>query len=339
MNAALISQYISGKEDFVYTILETLGYESISFNTSKKQFRFAREEGSNPTSIVLDCLSLRYYCFSTNSKGNIFTLIMERLNCTFPESLKFVCVVLGLEDAAFSINVSPPFHGFYKDLIPNNDDDYVIQTYPESVLDPYLGKFNTMFFKDGIDYKTQELYQVGYDEETDRITIPERTFDGRLCGVMGRLNDPNCKHEDRWLPIIKCSRSKTLFGLSQNYTRIVQTQTVILFESEKAPMQCHSFGSNVALSVCGCHVSNAQKDMILSLMPKKIILAFDEGLKEEDVRNEASKLLNNNIIIKNQVGYVWDEDGEILKPESKMNAADVGIEGYKKLLQTKVRWI
>ena len=339
MNAALITQYISGQENMIYSILETLGYDRISFNGSKKQFRFAREEGTNPTSIVLDCVSLRFYCFSTNDKGNIFTLIMERLNCSFPESLKFVSVVLGLEDAAFSINISPPFHGFYKNLIPENDVDDNIPTYPESTLDKYLGKFKTLFFNDGIDYKTQELYQVGYDEETDRITIPERTYDGRLCGIMGRLNDAHCNHEDRWLPIIKCSRSKTLFGLVHNYRRIIQTQTVVLFESEKAPMQCHSFGSNIALGTCGCHISKSQAEMIFSLRPKKVILAFDEGLKEEDVRHEASKLVKNNIILKTSVGYIWDEDGDILKHGSKMNAADVGIDGYKELLKKKVRWL
>ena len=94
MNAALLSQRLIGRSDDIYTILETLGYENITFNSAKAQFRFSRADGTNPTSIVLDVDSLRFYCFSTNGKGNLFTLIMSRLNCTFPDSLTFVTTVL-----------------------------------------------------------------------------------------------------------------------------------------------------------------------------------------------------------------------------------------------------
>ena len=77
MNAALLSQRLIGHSDDIYTILETLGYENITFNSAKAQFRFSRADGTNPTSIVLDVDSLRFYCFSTNGKGNLFTLIMS----------------------------------------------------------------------------------------------------------------------------------------------------------------------------------------------------------------------------------------------------------------------
>lgn len=339
MNAALLSQHISGNEDMVFSILETLGYQNITYNPSKKQFRFARDYGTNPTSTILDCISLRFYCFSTGNKGNIFTLIMDRVKCSFPDSLKFCASVLDLDETAFSIKVKYPFHGFYRNLVPDNDYNFDIPTIPEETLAPYLGKYNTLFFHDGIDYLTQELYQIGYDELSNRITIPERTFNGDLCGIMGRLNEVDCPHVDRWYPLVECSRNKTLFGLVQNYQRIIEARTVVLFESEKAPMQCNSFGSKVALGLCGCHVSLAQKSMLLSMRPLKIILALDEGLEEEMVRYEASKLVQDNIISKTKVGYVWDENHEIISSGSKKNAADMGREAYKELLTKKVRWL
>lgn len=339
MNAALLSQHISGNENMVFTILETLGFQNITYNPYKKQFRFARDFGTNPTSTILDCSSLRYYCFSTGNKGNVFTLIMDRIKCTFPESLKFCVDVLDLDSSAFSVKVKYPFKGFYKSLIPDQDEDFDLPTIPEETLAPYLGKYNTMFFHDGIDYLTQELYQIGYDEDSHRITIPERTFNGELCGIMGRLNDPNCSHAERWYPIIECSRNKTLFGLVQNYKRIVEARTVVLFESEKAPMQCNSFGCKVALGLCGCHVSPAQKAMLLSMKPSKIILALDEGLEEEKVRYEANKLVQDNIISKVKVGYVWDANHEILPEGSKKNPADMGRDAYKYLLTKNVRWM
>ena len=339
MNAALLSQRLIGHSDDIYTILETLGYENITFNSAKAQFRFSRADGTNPTSIVLDVDSLRFYCFSTNGKGNLFTLIMSRLNCTFPDSLTFVTTVLDLDQNDFSAKVHYPFGGFYRKLLPDQPEDYSVPPIPEETLQPYLGKYNQMFFRDGIDYVTQEKFQVGYDFLSNRITIPERNFDGQLCGIMGRSNDPNCPHQDRWYPIVSCPRSKTLFALQQNYQRIIETQNVVLFESEKAPMQCASFGAHISLGLCGCHVSQAQRSMIFSLRPKTIVLALDEGLEEDAIRKEAAKLVQNNLILTTRVGYVWDPDHDIIPAGSKQNPADLGRDAYVACLQTKVRWL
>ena len=186
MNAALLQQHLSGNSDALFRILETLEFQHINLNNAKTQFRFSRLEDSNPTSMMLDVNTLRYYCFSTNGKGNLFTLIMDRIHCTFPQSLQFVANILDLDTSDFNVQVTYPFHGFYRKLLPDRDDDFTLPTIPETTLDPYLGKYNTMFFQDGIDYKTQELFQVGYDEESSRITIPERDFNGNLVGIMGR---------------------------------------------------------------------------------------------------------------------------------------------------------
>lgn len=339
MNAALLQQRLSGNTDDLFTILETLEFQHLTLCKNNTQFRFSRLEDTNPTSMMLDVNTLRYYCFSTNGKGNLFTLIMDRLHCTFPQSLEFVAKVLDLDTSEFNIKVRYPFHGFYRKLLPDRDDDFTLPTIPEDSLAPYLGKLNTMFFQDGIDYKTQELFQIGYDDVSGRITIPERDFNGNLVGIMGRSNDPRCSHEERWLPIVPCSRSKTLFGLQQNYRSIVDRRSVFLFESEKAPMQMRSFGSQLALGLCGCHVSQAQATMISSMQPKNVVLALDEGLEEEAVREEAKKLQQDNIIVKTKVGYVWDADGDIIPKGSKLNAADLGKDAYIQIMNTKVRWL
>lgn len=339
MNAALLQQHIIGKEEMIYQILDALGYQNISYSSAKKQFRFSREEDTNPTSMMLDCNTLRFYSYSTHGKGNIFTLIMDKRHCSFPDSLRYVANTLGLDTSALNLAIHYPFGGFYRKLLPDYEDETPQPPIPEDALTPFLGKYNTMFFQDGIDYKAQELFQVGYDEYSNRITIPERDFNGNLVGIMGRSNDPNCKHEERWLPIVPCSRSKTLFGLQQNYQNIVSKNNIFLFESEKAPMQLRSFGCKLGLGLCGCHVSKVQATMIHSLLPNKVVLALDEGIEEEQVREEAKKLVQNNIIIKTNVGYVWDAEGDIIPKGSKLNAADLGLNAYKEIMTTKVRWL
>ena len=63
-------------------------------------------------------------------------------------------------------------------------------------------------------------------------------------------------------------------------------------------------GSGIGLATCGCDVSDVQAKHIKSLMTNKIILAYDEGLDEDQIRLQAEKLILNNAVFKNKVGYV-----------------------------------
>ena len=74
------------------------------------------------------------------------------------------------------------------------------------------------------------------------------------------------------------------------------------------------------------------------MFPKRIILAYDEGLEEEHLINECKKLISNNLILKTKVGYVWTE-AELIPEYSKMNIADLGREAYKEGLAKYVKWV
>ena len=156
---------------------------------------------------------------------------------------------------------------------------------------------------------------------------------------MGRSNDPNCPHDERWLPIIPCSRNLTLFGYHRNYSKILQNDIVVVFESEKAVMQLDTFGCNVGLSSCGNHLSSTQVRYLKSLMVKRIIIAYDEGLSEEYIREEAKKLLSENHIYKNKVGYIYDKNHDILQINSKASPSDLGRNAFNTLVKKHTVWL
>ena len=156
---------------------------------------------------------------------------------------------------------------------------------------------------------------------------------------MGRSLDKDCPHESRWLPILACQRSYTLYGYHHNYAKILNKDMCIIFESEKAVCQLDSFGCNLGLATCGCHLSNYQSKLIKSIGTNKIILAYDEGLSEEQLRETAKKLIVDNGIMKNHVGYIWDGNNEIIRAGSKDNIADIGKKGFAKAIKEKVRWV
>lgn len=340
MNALKLTEHLSNNRDDIQKVLESLDYQNITYNSSHNEYRFAREYGRNPSSVRLSIDTLSFICFSTNERGNLYSLVMNKKSLNFPQALEYIANLLGLEKSNFNKAVKVPFGGFYKKLIREiQEPEMSMRTYDESILDEYLGKFNTMFFNDGISYKTQEKFNVGYDIWTNRITVPEYTFDGKLCGIMGRSIDSNCSKEERWLPIIPCSRSLTLYGYHTNYECIQRKNLCVIGESEKFPQQLDTMGSNVGLGSCGCHLSDTQTKYIKGLLVSKNILAYDEGLEEEYIREEAKKLKIDNAVFHNDVGYIWDSEHQVIPKGSKGSPSDYGKEGYLYLMKNCVKWI
>lgn len=317
-----------------------MGYTEITYRKQKNELRFSREEGRNPTSMRLKLNTLKFDGFSINLHGNIYTLVMETKNLSFPSALKYIAKELGLNTEQISQKVHYPFNGFYKKLIKDiQDPEYSLETYDESILENYSKKYSLMFFQDGINFQTQEFFNDGFDLETMRITVPEYTLNGELCGIMGRLNDSECSKDERWLPIIPCSRNLTLYGYHCNYSFIQQKNVVIVGESEKFVQQLHSMGIRNGLATCGCDVSNVQAKYLKSLMTEKIILAYDEGLEEDNIRSQAEKLVLNNSIFQNQVGYVFDKNNEILLKGTKNSPSDLGKDAFTELIKNHIVWL
>lgn len=337
MNTLKINELIRGDPNLIYTLIESLGYEDI--RDKGDYFQFKNLDGDNQNAIAF-YKSGHFVNFTRGSRGDVFSFVMFSRHCGFSAALEYVLKTLRLDRTEFNTKIDYPFGGFYKRLVASSTEpETLIKTYDESILKEYHGAFSEMFFRDGISFCTQRKYDVGYDVWSNRTTIPEYTLDGKLCGIMGRLNDQECAHEDRWLPIIPCSRNLTLFGYHRNYAVIQEKDIVVVFESEKSTMQMNTFGSKIALSSCGCHLSKTQAKYIRGLMTKRIILAYDEGLEEEYVREEAKKLQMDNHFVKNHVGYIFDRDNEILKKGSKNSPSDLGKEAFKELMKRKVIWM
>jgi len=339
VNVMRVNEALSADEDVVREILEELGFTQLTFDACKRTFRFAREEGRNPTSMVLNLDTLSFHCFSTNSKGNLYTLIMQRKDMNFPNALKWVADYAGLDKEEYDIDIQLPFGGFFQGLVREiSEPEFSMKTYDKSELDEYKGFYNTMFLKDGISFESQEKFNIGYDVLSNRVTIPIYSLDNKLIGIMGRYNG-KCEKEERWLPIIPCSRSLTVYGFNENYQSIQEKGMTVIFESEKSVMQCHSFGCNIALATSGCHISDTQAKHIKSMFLPKIILAYDEGLSEEDIIAEAEKLKMDNQIYKNQVGYIYDREHKYLPEGSKASPSDLGKEVFSKLVKECVVWL
>lgn len=281
-------------------------------------------------------------CFSTNLKGDLITLVQAKLNLTFPQTIKKVAEMIGFECENKPFEpISLPFGGFYKKIAKlRNEDDIDLETYSEDILNQYEQIPNLLFYEDGISPEIQMRYKVGYDAVSGRIVVPWWTFDGNnVVGIMGRLNKRTINEdENKWYPIIPFPKSKTLYGFSDNYHSIREKGIVIIGESEKHSLQLSSQGLDVGVSLGGSFLSDIQANHIKSMFPEKIIVAMDEGLKEEHSREIAEKLKVDKFY-KNSVGYIYDKNNQFLPLGSKLAPSDLNKNKLKQLINNCTVWV
>lgn len=340
MNVHALKSYILTKPELIELILEKSGFHDIDDNFSGGiEYRCARAEGKNPTAVRVNKDTLQAQCFSTNLKGDLITLVMSQLNKSFPKTIEFIAKVVNFEDVDEQ-EYQLPFGGFFTQLQSFRSNEPVnLVTYDESILNNYYITPNKMFYQDGINEETQLKYQIGYDVATDRILVCWRSLSGEIIGLMGRKNKREVEEgENKWMPILPFKKSSTLFGFSDNYNSIQESEVVIITESEKGTMQLSSMGLDCGVSLGGSNLSEYQSNNIKSLFPKKIIIALDEGLDKEIPQHMAEQLKITKYF-KNNVGYIYDKNGLYLPTGSKMSPTDLPKEDFKSLLKNHITWV
>lgn len=332
---ALQQKLINNKDD-ILKIVENLGFKDIK--DKGRYCNFPRITGDNPAAIVVYYNSLRYVCFTHNDSGNIFTLVMRMMNVKFIQAVDWICKILNYDDIKIK-KITYPFGGFYRNFIVDQtrteDDDYI---YPEEILRRNGVSLN--WFKDGVDYKTQERFELFYDEDHDAMYIPIRNIKGNLIGIKARSNNLFCEHDKRFWSPYPYNKSCVVYGLYQNYTNIIRKHEMVIVESEKAVMQLSSMGINIGVAIGGHSISVVQAKIIKSLMLDTVVVAFDEGICEDEIKYETKKIRSkvSAVNIKN-LGYIYDRDNLYLIEGSKDSPSDNGIDCFKGLCRECVTWI
>ena len=321
--------------DAVTTILIKLGFseDTIKYHERQNMITSPRPEkgADNPNGCIIYLNSLNVLYTTRSWTGNIFSLVSKVKDVVFPEALKLIAKWIGYKQIDEKIIL--PFSGFYKGIIKErNSPVESLHIYKESELPP-SDSLSYKFFKDGVALTIQEKWGIRYDHEEDAVLIPIRDYSGRLVGCKARNNDPNCLDTERFCAYLPYSKTSIVYGWYENFKKIIEKQTVIIVESEKGVLQAASFGCEIVVAVGGHNISQIQAKYIKMLGVKNVIVAFDEGLTEEEIINECKKLIIDNKIVKNTVTYIYDRDHIVLEEGSKSSPVDFGDQGLKKLLQ------
>lgn len=332
MDIHTIKEYIIDN-DKIEPILEDLGMHHIVHHENHYSMGF--HDGDNPSSTILYPNSnLTALAFTrkinenANAPSDIFTLVQFIKQMSFPQALNYICEIIGLdyyENENDNIPMSLQFLNEIEDMTNDKveDDKFKTKIRDISLLNYYSPYVNDMFKNDGIDYKTQIEFNIGYDDSTNRITIPIFNELSQLIGVKGRLFIP-CQSSigavyevlDKYIYLERCNKSHILYGLNKTYNDIISLGIVYVGEGEKFVMQLWSGGIYNSVALGGHKISKHQL-LLLQRLGVKIVLCFDKDIEfqndqgHDDIETECLKFEDWD-----EVYYMLDCDNLLLEKDS-----------------------
>ncbi|KKT69830.1 MAG: hypothetical protein UW66_C0060G0001, partial [Candidatus Moranbacteria bacterium GW2011_GWF1_44_4] len=161
-------------------------------------------------------------------KPDILSLVEFIRKESFFNCIKWICQTIGIdyyhnfdENIPESIRITKLIYEMKQGDI--NIEEKPLKPISNQILTYYKSYVNDMFANDNISYETQQEFQIGYDEQSNRITIPIYSEIGDLIGIKGRLFKKELEEwEQKYIYLEPCARSKILFGLNKTYPYIMK---------------------------------------------------------------------------------------------------------------------
>ena len=328
MDIASLKEYLYN-EDLSEQVLEAIGCHHI-VNHSNAYITCANKDGDNKNAIVLylneNLTTINYTRTLSKTKRatDLIDLVMFAENLSFPEAMKFICNAIGIdyynndiEDVPEALQIIKLLQEMHTNTEP--EDNTPLKPISEKILSYYISCGNTMFENDNISLEIQQELKVGYDPQSNRITIPLYDSIGNLVGVKARLFKYDLTESDppKYMFLHRCNKSRLLYGYFENKEYIKNSQSVYVVESEKALQQCASYGCRNVVATMGKSISKSQVELLVRL-DKKIILALDQDVEYEELVN-----IKNMFPEQVPVYYIQDNEHLLQEKESPSDRPEV----------------
>lgn len=328
MDVASLKEHIYN-EELSEQVLENIGCHHIT-NHGNEYITCGNKDGDNKNAIVLylnENLTVINYTRTlskTKRATDLIDLVMFAEDLSFPEAMKFICNCIGIdyynndiEDVPESIQIIKMLKGMNSGS--DVEDNEPLKPINEKILSYYIPCGNSMFEQDNISLEIQQEFKVGYDPQSNRITIPLYDIMGNLVGVKARLFKYDLTECDppKYMFLARCNKSKLLYGYFENQKYIKDAQTLYVVESEKAVQQCASYGYRNVVATMGKTISRSQVELLVRL-DKKIILALDQDVEYEELVN-----IKNMFPEQVPVYYIQDNEHLLQEKESPSDRPEV----------------
>lgn len=320
--------------ELIQCILEAFDFDKVRIGNN--EIRCAFEQGMNPTAVVIRLQNnenLFVKDYERNVSYDLITYIVKEKKIQFKDVLNVIKQETGIESLYNYKRRVGLFGGLY-DCIKKPRDELDIRTYPEEILDKYVKSPNLRWLQDGINLETQMKWGVGYDVESQRITLPIRTSTSELMGIKARCNYDPDEYEAKYLYLTpSCPMSQTLFGYSENYSSLYEGD-ILIFESEKSILILDSWGYHNAVALGSNSLSTAQAKLLMSLQPKSITFMLDNNLPLENTKRNVDVLREFCTMRTLEIKF-WNWEYN-LDLDDKAAPCDEGLEEFRYILENEI---
>jgi DNA primase len=330
------------EENALDRIYEAMGCEYISYSGNRIEAQLpSRYNSTNKRAVqtkLNDSLTSQIRNRADFRGGDIFSLISylvndkrgeEDIRENLYESKKFICETLGWTEflKVGEYKTKKDYVAPLKAIMRSRQQQREIKpnpVIPEEVLDEYVPYPSYDWIQEGISYKTQKMYGIGFDLESKRITIPMRNRFGQLVGVKGRI----MKDEDderKYLYLHRYNNRYEWFNFHFAHPYILMDKKVYIFEAEKSPMKAFDNGIYNTLGVGASEISPEQAQIVKSLgLDIEVVLCYDKGITLDEIRRNAELFEGRKV-------YAMFDSDNLL--EDKDSPIDKGVEVWNKLVE------
>lgn len=326
MDVKDLKEYIYANE-YIEQILTSIGCHHIKRRDGF--YQCANTDGDNRTAICVynneSLITINYTrkMIKASRTTDLIDLVCYTKNISFFEGLKYICDEIGLsyyhdfdEDIPESLRVIKLIEEMDTNFDADNNESKIVPI-SENILSYYKPYKNYLFYNDNISWETQEEFEIGYDEFSNRYTIPIRSELGDLIGVKGRYfwNEVP-KNENKYLYLEPCAKSKVIYGLHKTMPYIKANNRIYVGESEKFVLQLWSYGFKNCGSIGGKCVSQWQIEMLVRL-GIEIVFCFDKDVTKTEIEQIADDFPDGV-----PLWYIYDEENILADKESPSDSPE-----------------
>lgn len=337
MDFDYLKEYIK-KNDLTESILEELDCE-IFMNTdnyisASLPDRFKSDNKGN-VHIYKESLVSRIWTRSV--KGDIFNIIAYILDCEPHEAKNWFIKTFKIKEDVSNYKKKKPVNQWLKMLHSRKRHKGSNDPIDESLLLDYEYVNSIPFIEDGISEDTQIEFEIGFDMDTKRFTIPVRDENGSLVGVKGRRvpsvfgSCASFMPESKYIYIEKMDKTLEVYGLYKTKSHMHEQRQAFFFEAEKSVMQAWDFGYKNTGAFSGSDISPIQAKKMRQVKANgvKIYLGFDSDknpLDDEELLKSIKRSMKTDFYLL----PTWEWEEEYASP------TDLGKERFEKLIDKAV---
>lgn len=238
----------------------------------------------NTPSFEVDFSKGLYFCFnpSCGARGTLLDLVKETTHRNDFEALRFI-----LSHKATASDLV----GELEELLDDTPDfvQFPIETIDKLMTE--LGESDRAkqyFLSRGITEDSMIEFSLGYSKNQDMVTVPLRSPDGMIVGIIGRSVDGKSFKNSANLP-----RNKTLFNISRAKKH---GGKIIICESSFDAILINQAGFPNVVATLGAHLSKEQIKLLNRYASSIIIMTDNDEAGRKLGENIANALPNKEVL-------------------------------------------